>query len=159
METSMDHQEFMFEEPAEVSAPETYDEAALTSDVSAEEFSGDVAASEMVSGEENETVTPAVEGSSAGNASSSESTVSAPLTSDDFTALEERILRAVGLVRVERQARAATEERAATLEIQIQAQSPVIEQLQREVESLRAEREQVRQRVERLLSQLDALEL
>jgi len=81
------------------------------------------------------------------------------LTVDDFAALEERILRAVSLVREERQARAAAEERAAALETQLQAQNPAIERLQQEVEHLRLEREQVRQRVERLLGQLDALEL
>jgi FtsZ-binding cell division protein ZapB len=81
------------------------------------------------------------------------------LTVDDFTALEERILRAVSLVRRERQARVAAEERTALLEVEVQAQIPAIERLQQEVDSLRAEREQVRQRVERLLGQLDAMEL
>jgi Tfp pilus assembly protein PilO len=41
----------------------------------------------------------------------------------------------------------------------VQAQSPVVEQLQNELNALRAERDQVRQRVERLLKQLDTLEL
>jgi len=81
------------------------------------------------------------------------------LTSDDFAALEDRVLRAVGLVRREREARAVAEMRVADLEAKLQAPNPVIESLEQEVESLRAEREQVRQRVERLLSQLDALEL
>jgi len=81
------------------------------------------------------------------------------LTIDDFAALEDHVLRAVNLVRQERQARSAAEERAAALDAQLQAQSPSIERLQQEVDSLRVEREQVRQRVERLLSQLDALEL
>jgi len=81
------------------------------------------------------------------------------LTMDDFAALEERVLRAVNLVRRERQARQAAEERLLILESQILAQSPALEQLQQEVEGLRVEREQVRQRVERLLGQLDALEL
>jgi cell division protein FtsB len=44
-------------------------------------------------------------------------------------------------------------------EAQVQAQSPLMEQLQNELHALRAEREQVRQRVERLLKQLDTLEL
>ena len=85
-----------------------------------------------------------------------------PLTAlsvDDFAALEERVFRAVTLVRNERQARAAAEERAVTLQAQLVAQHPAVERLQQEVDSLRIEREQVRQRVERLLSQLDALEL
>jgi len=81
------------------------------------------------------------------------------LTIDDFAALEDRVLRAVNLVRHERQARTSAEERVAALEAQLQAQHPSIERLQQEVDSLRVEREQVRQRVERLLSQLDALEL
>lgn len=84
------------------------------------------------------------------------------LTADDFAALEDRVLRAVSLVRSERQARIAAEERAASMEAQLhtlEAQSPILDRLVQEVESLRAEREQVRQRVERLLGQLDALEL
>ena len=100
-----------------------------------------------------------------------------PLTSDDFAGLEERVLRAVNPVRRERLSRteaegrvalveeraAAAEARVSALEAQIEAQSlqqnPLISQLQQEVDSLRTEREQVRLRVERLLSQLDALEL
>jgi septal ring factor EnvC (AmiA/AmiB activator) len=78
---------------------------------------------------------------------------------DEFAALEERIRRAVELVKRERQAQAAAEERAAKAEEKLRAQSPVIEQLQSELHALRAERDQVRQRVERLLAQLDALEL
>jgi hypothetical protein len=81
------------------------------------------------------------------------------LSIDDFSSLEERILRAVNLVKRERLARAAAEERATEAEARLLEQSPVTEQLEKEVTSLRAERDQVRQRVERLLSQLDALEL
>jgi septal ring factor EnvC (AmiA/AmiB activator) len=78
---------------------------------------------------------------------------------DDFSSLEERILRAVEMVKRERQARAAAEERATHAETQLHEQAPQIEQLQKEVHALEAEREHVRQRVERLLGQLDALEL
>ncbi|MGO8757001.1 MAG: hypothetical protein ACLQG3_02640 [Terracidiphilus sp.] len=85
---------------------------------------------------------------------------------DDFAALEERVHRTVDLVKREREARKAAETRAAELdaravqaEAQVQAQSPKVEQLQSELGALRAEREQVRQRVERLLKQLDALEI
>jgi len=81
------------------------------------------------------------------------------LSVDDFSSLEDRILRAVNLVKRERLARAAAEERAAQAEAKLLEQSPVTEQLEKEVTALRAERDQVRQRVERLLSQLDALEL
>ena len=88
------------------------------------------------------------------------------VSADDFAALEERIRRAVELVKRERQARTEAEARSAELEArvtqaeaQVQAQSPVVGQLQNELNALRAERDQVRQRVERLLKQLDTLEL
>jgi hypothetical protein len=81
------------------------------------------------------------------------------LSQDDFSSLEDRILRAVNLVKRERLARAAAEERATQAEAKLNEQTPVTEQLQKEVSSLRAERDHVRQRVEKLLSQLDALEL
>ncbi len=78
---------------------------------------------------------------------------------DDFSALEERILRAVDLVRRERATRTEAEGRAAQTEALLREQTSRMEQTQKEVESLRAERDHVRQRVERLLAQLDALEL
>ena len=81
------------------------------------------------------------------------------LSVDEFSALEERIQRTVNLVKFERQARATAEERAITLQTQLREQAPLAEQLQKEINALREERAQVRQRVERILSQLDALEL
>lgn len=81
------------------------------------------------------------------------------LSVDDFSALEDRILRAVNLVKRERLARAEAEERAAQAEAQLREQQPLVEHLQKDVNLLRGERESVRHRVERLLAQLDALEL
>jgi chromosome segregation ATPase len=81
------------------------------------------------------------------------------LSANDFSALEQRILRAVEVVRKERQGRAAAEERADRAEAQLREQSPQLEQMERDLNALRAEREHVRERVERLLGQLDALEL
>lgn len=81
------------------------------------------------------------------------------LSAADFSALEERVVRTVDLVKKERQARLAAEERAAKAETQLGEQVPVVDQLKQEIRSLRTERDQVRQRVERLLKQLDALEL
>jgi hypothetical protein len=78
---------------------------------------------------------------------------------DDFSALEERILRAVELVKSERQARTAAEQRAQQAESQLHEQAPHMDQLQKELHALKTERDHVRQRVERLLAQLDALEL
>jgi hypothetical protein len=81
------------------------------------------------------------------------------LSVDDFSALEDRILRAVNLVKRERQARAAAEERAAKVEALLGEQAPLVERLQKDLNVLRSERDMVRQRVEKLLTQLDALEL
>lgn len=81
------------------------------------------------------------------------------LSANDFAALEERILRAVEVVRRERQARTTAEERADRAEAQVRDLSPQLEQLEKELNAMRLERDQVRGRVERLLGQLDALEL
>jgi chromosome segregation ATPase len=81
------------------------------------------------------------------------------LSVDDFTALEERIHRAVNLVKRERQARVEAEERAVHAEAQLREQTPHIELLEKEISTLRAERDHVRVRVERLLAQLDTLEI
>ena len=86
---------------------------------------------------------------------SSENSGAVALSVDEFAALEERILRTVNLVKQERQARAEAEERAAKAEGRLRD----TEGLQEEVSALRSERDHVRQRVEKLLSQLDALEL
>jgi len=81
------------------------------------------------------------------------------LSANDFSALEERVVRAVSLVKSERQARAAAEQRAESFETRLQEQVALVKSLQEEVRVLNSERDQVRQRVERLLTQLDALEL
>ena len=81
------------------------------------------------------------------------------LSAADFSALEERVVRAVKLVKTERQAHTAAEQRADKLDAQLQEQTALVKSLEEEVRALNAEREQVRQRVERLLSQLDALEV
>jgi chromosome segregation ATPase len=81
------------------------------------------------------------------------------LSANDFSALEQRILRAVEVVRKERQTRAAAEERADRAEALLREMSPQVEQLERDLNALRAERDHVRERVERLMEQLDALEL
>jgi Mg2+ and Co2+ transporter CorA len=81
------------------------------------------------------------------------------LSVDEFSALEERVMRTVNLVKWERQARATAEERATKAELELREQAPLAEKLQKEISTLREERTQVRQRVERILSQLDALEL
>jgi len=99
--------------------------------------------------------------------------VSLAVSADDFSALEERVLRAVEMLKHERMARAAAEVRIAEaeecaasavaqlgpLQTQVNQQTPLIEQLQNEIFSLRAERDTVRHRVEHLLEQLETLEI
>jgi hypothetical protein len=81
------------------------------------------------------------------------------VTVNDFAGLEERVMRAVAVVKQERQARAEAEDRAQRAEAALSDQQPRVEQMQAELNALRAERDQVRTRVEHLLVQLDALEL
>lgn len=88
-----------------------------------------------------------------------ESAEALTLSVDEFAALEERVVRTVELVKRERAARASAEEKLSTAELQMVEQSEAIDRLENDVRALRTERDQVRQRVERLLGQLDALEL
>jgi hypothetical protein len=81
------------------------------------------------------------------------------VSGDEFSALEERILRTVNLLKHERLTRVEAEEQAAKAEAQLREQAPLVEHLQMELNVMAAERDHVRQRVERLLWQLDALEL
>jgi hypothetical protein len=108
--------------------------------------------------EEAQTEQPAVEETAeavAEQAQESSENSAAALSVDEFSALEERILRTVNLVKQERQARADAEERAVKAELQLRE----TDGLKEEVSALRSERDHVRKRVESLLSQLDALEL
>ena len=78
-----------------------------------------------------------------------------PLAADDFSALEQRVLRMVELVKTEREARAAAEERVSSLEQKIQQLIEQSSNAATHVEALEQERETVRVRVERLLKHLD----
>ncbi|HUB20290.1 MAG TPA: hypothetical protein VL990_16740 [Acidobacteriaceae bacterium] len=81
----------------------------------------------------------------------------APAPADDFSALEGRIVRAVELVKRERTARAEAEQSAARLQSLLDAQSSLLEQAKEQLRTLEREREQVRQRVERLLKQIEEI--
>lgn len=135
-------------------------------------------------------------------------TGSLAVSADDFSALEERVMRAVDMVKRERGERARAEaramqaeeravsaearisetterarqaeeragrnddfvkqaeqrirkaeERATLAEAQLHEQIPLLEQMQTELKAHKSERDHVRQRVDRLLKQLDGLEL
>lgn len=88
------------------------------------------------------------------------------LSAREFSALEERVLKAVELLKRERQARTEAETRAAEAEARVEKADTQLreheasaDELRKEVSTLRSERNEVKQRVERLLGQLDALEL
>jgi hypothetical protein len=80
-----------------------------------------------------------------------------PIAVDDFSALEERVVRAVELVKRERAARAEAEQKAVHLQSLMDAQSSLLEQAKEQLRTLEREREQVRLRVERLLKQIDEI--
>jgi FtsZ-binding cell division protein ZapB len=88
-----------------------------------------------------------------------EDPISLTVSADDFSALEDRIVRAVEMVKRERHGRTSAEERAQQAEMELRQIAPRIESLEREITTLKSERDHVRQRVERLLGQLDALQI
>jgi uncharacterized protein involved in exopolysaccharide biosynthesis len=79
---------------------------------------------------------------------------------DEFQALEQKVLRAVELIKKEREARAAAEAELASAKAEIadlQSKLTTAGAAQTEVETLTREREAVRQRVEKMLAQMDEL--
>jgi Tfp pilus assembly protein PilO len=76
---------------------------------------------------------------------------------DDFAALEQRILRAVDLLKAERSARIAAEDQVAELQQKLDAQAVETQEAAAELEAYKGERDLVRTRIERLLRQLDEL--
>jgi hypothetical protein len=84
----------------------------------------------------------------------------ATISVDEFQALEQKVLQTVELIKKEREARAAVEgeRNAALAEIeQLREQLSMAQGAQSEVDSLLREREAVRLRVEKMLSQMDEL--
>lgn len=80
-----------------------------------------------------------------------------PMAADDFGALEERVMRAVELVKSERAARAAAEQEVDRLRQSVEETSAQLAQARAQVQTFEREREHVRQRVERLLKQVDEI--
>ena len=79
------------------------------------------------------------------------------VTSEDFPALEEKIYKAIELLKSAREAKAAAERDANRLREQLEQREEDLELLRTEVVSLRKEREEVRGRIERMLKQIDQL--
>ena len=91
-----------------------------------------------------------------------------PISADEFQALEQKVLRAVEVLRREREGRAAAEAETARLRGELARTREELAQLHEqhatandnataELEALRQERAEVRQRVEAMLHQMDEL--
>jgi phage shock protein A len=78
----------------------------------------------------------------------------AGLSLDEFQALEQKVLRAVEIVKREREARAAAEAEVTSLKAQLATQASEAET---QLAKHNKERDAVRQRVESMLSQMDEL--
>ena len=87
----------------------------------------------------------------------STSTISSGISADEFQALEQKVLRAVEIVKKEREARAAAEAEAASLREELATYKQNARAVESEITTLTKEREQVRVRVEKMLQQIDEL--
>jgi hypothetical protein len=87
----------------------------------------------------------------------STSTNSPSISADEFQALEQKVLRAVEIVKREREARTAAEAEVASLREQLAAQQNAASANETELNTLNKEREAVRLRVEKMLQQMDEL--
>ncbi len=87
----------------------------------------------------------------------SSSTISTGISADEFQALEQKVLRAVEIVKREREARATAEAEVASLREQLAIYQSNQQAVETELSTLNKEREQVRVRVEKMLQQMDEL--
>ncbi len=79
------------------------------------------------------------------------------ISPDEFQALEQKVLRAVEIVRREREARALAEAEVKALREQLDALTSASNTAQTQITTLNQERETVRLRVEKMLQQMDEL--
>ena len=75
----------------------------------------------------------------------------------DFHSLEEKILKTIELLKVERTAKATAEKAAARLREQLSEREEELDSIRGELVALRKEREEVRTRVEKMLGQIESL--
>lgn len=86
-----------------------------------------------------------------------ENEIARPTAAEDFPALEEKIYKAIEMLKSAREAKAAAERDANRLREQLEQREEDLEVLRSEVIALRKEREEVRGRVEKMLKQMDQL--
>jgi len=79
------------------------------------------------------------------------------IAADGFSALEQKIVRTVELLKTEREARASAERELALLRKRIEEEQSGSREIEAELKALRHERDTVRARVEKLMKQLDLL--
>jgi chromosome segregation ATPase len=87
----------------------------------------------------------------------STSTLSSGISVDEFQALEQKVLRAVEIVKREREARATAEAEVASLREELAAHKSNARAVENEISTHTKERENVRLRVEKMLEQIDEL--
>ena len=81
----------------------------------------------------------------------------ATMSNADFHSLEEKILKTIELLKVERAAKATAEKAAARLREQLTEREEELDSVRSELIALRKEREEVRTRVEKMLGQIESL--
>jgi len=81
----------------------------------------------------------------------------ATVSVDEFQALEQKVIRAIEIVKQEREARAKAEAEITNLKEQLEFQTLVATEAQSAVTTLTKDRDQVKQRVEKMLQQMDEL--
>jgi len=83
--------------------------------------------------------------------------VSAEVPAEDFQALEEKVYRTIELYKAAKEARATAERDAKRLREQLEEREEENETMRRELIQLRKDREDIRGRVEKMLSQMDSV--
>lgn len=76
---------------------------------------------------------------------------------DDFQALEEKIYRTIEMYKAARQAQASAEREAQRLRQQLEDREEELVRLRRDAVQLKKEREDIRGRVEKMLTQIESL--
>jgi chromosome segregation ATPase len=79
------------------------------------------------------------------------------VSADEFQALEQKVSRAIEVVRREREARAAAESEAAALREQLESLTRHSNAAQAQITTLNQERDTVRTRVEKMLDQMEEM--
>jgi predicted nucleic acid-binding Zn-ribbon protein len=83
--------------------------------------------------------------------------VSAEVPAEDFQALEEKVYRTIELYKAAKEARATAERDLQRLREQLEEREEENETMRRELVQLRKDREDIRGRVEKMLSQMDSM--